>query len=358
MSWTGIAAAAAIMIPALPPAPPPAAAEARPQASADAEITVLTYNVKGLPWPFATGRATALREIGRELARMRLEGRSPDVVLIQEGFRWEIADLVRASGYRYWAQGPRLGAAKLSRVTGEGPRWRSVRYPLKGEGWGKFTGSGLHVLSDLPVSRVEGAVYRHCAGFDCLASKGVMLVRLSLPGGEEVEVVNTHLNSRGRSGVPAKRTLRAHNGQTDEFLQFLAERHAPDLPLLIGGDFNVRNAPERYDYEATARPYKVVAEFCGEPGAGCEGHAPPADARPWLALQDLQAFGSDRSVEIRPVRIDTLFGSAGRKALSDHLGYMVSYRIRRRGADPGEAPPTATATAQAGRALLTDLEPR
>ena len=75
----------------VPPPPPAPAAQT-------AEISVLTYNVRGLPWPIARGRGAALREIGAELAQMRREGREPDVVLIQEGFRAEMADLVKASG--------------------------------------------------------------------------------------------------------------------------------------------------------------------------------------------------------------------------------------------------------------------
>ena len=39
-----------------------------PRAAAD--LSVLTYNVKGLPWPLASGRAEALRAIGDELARI------------------------------------------------------------------------------------------------------------------------------------------------------------------------------------------------------------------------------------------------------------------------------------------------
>ena len=64
------------------------------------DFSVLTYNVRGLPWPLASGRGNALRAIGQELAQMRRSGVQPDVVLIQEGFRSEMSELVQASGYR------------------------------------------------------------------------------------------------------------------------------------------------------------------------------------------------------------------------------------------------------------------
>jgi len=337
MSWTGLIAAAAAIPTAAAPAPdalrgwpsPAASPEAASPEPARGAISVLTYNVRGLPWPVARGRAEALRAIGRELARMRQEGRQPDVVLIQEGFRGEIADLVRLSGYRYWARGPSRSDRASPAVAEAGPAWSAVRYPLRGEGWGKLTGSGLHVLSDLPITAVESAVYRHCAGFDCLASKGVMLARLSLPAGQgEVDVVNTHLNTKRKAGVPSARALRAHQLQMDELLAFLGAHRSDGRPLLIGGDFNMRNAPERYAYRAAARPYQVVAEFCSRPAANCLGRPPAAGPEPWLKSQDLQAFVAASDAEVRPIGVGEVFRDAadgGR--LSDHAGYLVRYRI-------------------------------
>ena len=110
---------------------------APPGGARSTEISVLTYNVRGLPWPLAGGRAKALKAIGAELATMRRDGRQPDVVLIQEGFRGEVGDLVEASGYHYWARGP----SRSERASGAGPengrRYAAVRYPSFGEGWGK-----------------------------------------------------------------------------------------------------------------------------------------------------------------------------------------------------------------------------
>jgi endonuclease/exonuclease/phosphatase family metal-dependent hydrolase len=301
-----------------------------PDVAHSAEISVLTYNVRGLPWPLARGRAKALKAIGAELATMRRDGRQPDVVLIQEGFRGEVGDLVRASGYRYWASGP----GRSERASGAGPengrRYATVRYPSFGEGWGKFTGAGLHVLSDAPITDVRDTPYRYCAGLDCLANKGVMLARLALPGApREIDIVNTHLNSRRAAKVPLARSLRAHNLQTEELMSFINAHRDGDRPLLVGGDFNVRNAPDRYDYRSAERPYQVVSEFCNRAADPCEGQAldSPA-ARPWLRSQDLQAFASAGPVTVRPIRIETLFGaSSSGPRLSDHDGYLVRYRL-------------------------------
>ncbi|MDF2901939.1 MAG: hypothetical protein K0Q62_1998 [Phenylobacterium sp.] len=112
----------------------------RPSEVRSTEISVLTYNVRGLPWPIAKGRAKALKKIGAELAAMRREGRQPDVVLIQEGFRGEVADLVKASGYRHWAQGP----TRQERASGTAPEDTdsapaSTAWRTKGRCWSVWT---------------------------------------------------------------------------------------------------------------------------------------------------------------------------------------------------------------------------
>ncbi len=296
------------------------AGEREPAPARSAEISVLTYNVRGMPWPAARNRGTAMGAIGRELAQMRREGRQPDVVLIQEGFVGDMAKLAQASGYRYWVKGPDRKARPAAPLLG-------ARYYLVGEGWGKFAGSGLHILTDLPPDRVATLTYSACAGLDCLAAKGAMLVHLAvpgLPGG--VDVVNTHMNSRTAAKVPWSRSLTAHHRQVDELTAFIAAERDAESSLLVGGDFNVKNAPDRYEHDRPIRPFTVVSEFCTRV-ASCEGQ--PADqGQPWLKSQDLQGFASPGAVSLRPIRIGALFASpdtGGR--LSDHDGYLVRYQL-------------------------------
>ncbi|HEY9235029.1 MAG TPA: hypothetical protein VIP08_08340, partial [Phenylobacterium sp.] len=198
-----------------------------------------------------------------------------------------------------------------------------------GEGWGKLTNGGLHVLSDAPITEVLNVAYRSCAGLDCLANKGAMLVRLAFPDiPVEVDVVNTHMNSRRAARAPAERTLQAHNLQTEELYAFINRARAQDAPLLIGGDFNVRNAPDRYYHKASARPFAVVSEFCSQTlEAGC-GASENSEGQPaWLRSQDLQAFGGGGQVEVRPVRAQAVFTQQERLRFSDHDGYLVRYRL-------------------------------
>jgi len=320
-----VATATATPVVTVPSVSAPPSAET----TASAEVSVLTYNIRGLPWPLAQGRSHALKEIGRELAALRAQGRQPDIVLIQEGFRGEVADLVKTSGYRYWARGPDRSERATDTPPADGRDYKPVRYRRAGEGWGKFAGGGLHVLSDAPILSVADAPYRYCAGLDCLANKGVMLARIALPDVPgEIDVVNTHLNSKRASRTPLARSLQAHNLQVEELLSFITDHRTAGAPLLVGGDFNVKGSAERYDYATQARPYRVVSEFCNAPASACEGQAAGGGARPGLRSQDLQAFDGAGAMDVRPVRVETVFGAnASGARLSDHDGYLVRYRL-------------------------------
>lgn len=271
-------------------------------------ISVLTYNVRGLPWPVASGRGNALRAIGQELAMMRRAGQQPDVVLIQEGFRSEISELAQASGYKFWARGPGRGA-----------------------GLGRLASAGLHVLSDAPIIDVRRHAYGDCAGLDCFANKGVMRVRI-LPVGatSPIDIVNTHLNSRTASRATPANALAAHNAQVRQLNAFVSEVREDGVPMVVGGDFNVRNSPQRYYFDALDRPYTVVSEYCSQqPASGCGGVNADPVKEPWLRSQDLQAFVSDQDVSVRPVNTDIMFAKApDRPRLSDHDGYVVRYQLQ------------------------------
>jgi endonuclease/exonuclease/phosphatase family metal-dependent hydrolase len=324
-------------------------ARAKAEPAQASELSVLTYNVRGMPWPAARNRKAALREIGRQLGELRRRGRQPDVVLIQEGFLG-VDELVKASGYRYWSSGP-------GRRTPAAAKGGGARYLLSGEGWGRFAGSGLHVLSDYPIERTERVAYGDCAGLDCLANKGAMLVHLQLPGVPGgVDVVNTHLNSRKAAKVPAAHSLKAHNRQVDSLIAFINRNRTEGAALLVGGDFNIKTAPDRYEHDRAIRPFKVVSEFCYE-GAPCEGFARKDDT-PWLRSQDLQGFAGRPELEVRPTAIAALFdSSANGGVLSDHPGYMVRYRLSWPTLQLAAAPARAAVQPTGGMLVAASLKP-
>ena len=295
------------------------------------ELSVMTYNVEGLPWPVRAGRGSKLKAIGRELAALRERGVEPDVVLLQEGFRKQAADLIELSGYPHVARGPKKRQRDANPFNGEDrPRYKRVKYRRKGEGWGKWGSSGLWVLSNYPINWVKSHAYRYCAGLDCLANKGVMLVSLEVPGlPTPVEIADTHLNSKGASGVPRNRNRMAHHLQADELKRFMETDRTPGAPLIVGGDFNVMHAPDRYDYVMADYPFEVVSQICRQIPDSCDAKVSGDGDAPWLDTQDLIGFKHGDRVSIRPIRVEARFdgSTTGGPTLSDHDAYEVTFRL-------------------------------
>jgi len=252
-------------------------------------------------------------------------------VLLQEGFRAEVADLIARSGYPHAARGPRRKQRDGDQLAEEDrPRYKRVKYRRKGEGLGKWGSSGLWVLSDHPINWVKSHAYHYCAGLDCLANKGVMLVSLNVPGlPTPVEIADTHLNSKGASGAPRNRYRMAHHLQADELKRFMEADRTPGAPLIVGGDFNVMHAPDRYDYVMADYPFEVVSQVCKQIPDSCDTKVSGDGDAPWLDTQDLIGFKHGDQVSIRPVRVEARFDGSvsGGPALSDHDAYEVTFRL-------------------------------
>ena len=297
-------------------------------------LRILIYNVEGLPWPARKNRGASLDRIGTTLADFRAQGRAPDVVLMQETFTSRAARIGQQAGYANAIGGPkRSDMAKDPAVSGQ---FVTERRRKKGERAPKLMRSGLYVLSDFPVAEMvrEGFARKACAGFDCLAAKGMMLVRVTVPGvPTPIDIFTTHMNSGRAAGVPLERSGEAHRYQALEAAHFLDEHHRPDNPLIIGGDFNMRRNPERFDFFATAVPYTIVHRWCIDRPTTCEVKMSWDGDEPWLDTQDLQAFDNGKTVSVEPVRVEAMFDGSDKGArLSDHDGFFVTYRLSWRAA--------------------------
>lgn len=309
-----------------------AGGSARADAAKPVTLSVMTYNVESLPWPVRKGRGAALKQIGFQLAAMRANGREPDVVLLQEGFRDEIWDLIDDSGYPYVARGPRRGQRDPDYLKDGKPDFRRVKYRHKGEGLGKWGSSGLWVLSNHPIDWVKSHAYHYCAGLDCLANKGVMLVSLRVPGlPVPVEIADTHLNSKGASGVPRSRATQAHQLQADELKRFMQADRMPGAPLIVGGDFNVMHSPERFDHVMADYPFQVVSRWCHQNRGACDTQISYDGDAPWLDTQDLIGFLDGDRVAVTPAAVEATFDGASEPVLSDHDGYRVTFRLTPKG---------------------------
>ena len=293
-----------------------------------ADLSVLTYNVKGLPWPVATGRSEALGAMADRLRILRQEGRQPAVVVLQEAFTEQARAIGRNAGYAYQVHGPYIRTAP-GELAETGGSWHL------GETSPSMLDSGLIVLSDYPVIAAERAEFPTgaCAGFDCLAAKGVLLVTVDIPGKGPVAIAATHLNSRKASGAPFERTHAAYDRQARFLAQFLADRRRPDVPLVLAGDFNRGQRPVRIASLDTA-----LARISGEAvprealrlvAATAQGSQPGGEIG-WIIkrARDMQFPFGAKGASLSPVSAEVPFGrEPGGEMLSDHMGFTIHYRF-------------------------------
>ena len=304
----------------------------------DGTLSVLTYNVEGLPWPFAWNRPAAFTEIAGRLERLRRSGRNPQIVVLQEAFTTDAQAIGRAAGYTYVVAGP-----SESDVNGAPPSLNDDRFAAAGSWWrgedlGRPVGSGLMLLSDYPIVRIRRMAYPDfaCAGYDCLASKGALLVTVRIPGAPSpVEIVTTHLNCRQHSGVSDERSLHAYRRETDFLSAFINRWHDPADPLIVAGDFNAGRAPPRWSALRQA-----IASWRGETpfqdaisdvarSRIASGAPLPGDVHAILRrAEDWQFFTSGRNASLDALAVRIPFGhEPDGTMLSDHIGYTALYRL-------------------------------
>lgn len=298
---------------------------------ASTELSVLSYNVEGLPWPARRNRAPRLDEIGRQLAVLRAEGNAPDIVLLQEVFSTAAARITVDSGYENRVRGPGRRAQRPPTSASADSDLVESRKLFKGERLFRLFSSGLYVLSDFPVVESGSQPFRkrECAGFDCLANKGLQHVRIRMPGvPEPIDLFNTHLNAARAARTSPQRSLLAHNLQIDDTARFVEDRRDSRSAMILGGDLNMRHNDARFAHFWQVLPYTLVHQYCAEETSGCAVSLSWDGDYPWRDTQDLQAFEDGRLVTVRPVRVKGMFDVPWQGApLADHDGVLVVYRL-------------------------------
>ncbi|MGN3973335.1 endonuclease/exonuclease/phosphatase family protein [Tsuneonella sp. SYSU-LHT278] len=294
-------------------------------------LSVLSYNVEGLPPPARWGRTADLARIARELSSMRQAGEAPHVVMLQESFIDPDPPIETIAGYRYVAHGP-AEADRSPPPAGEAQALAAEARTAKGEGVGQWVDSGLRVLSDFPIVRVRRMAFPAwmCAGYDCLASKGVLVAWIAVPGSpRSVAFVNTHLNSMRLAGVSPERSDLAFALQVAAMRRFLAETVPADAPAFFGGDFDTENERRRRLLERP--PISGARDALWQAFASSTAIA--ADELPEAAA--IRAHGVDRlyyrDTVDWPVELETLTVPFGARhdgtMLSDHRGFVVRFRV-------------------------------
>lgn len=309
----------------------PAAGQAPIAAPGDGTLSVMTYNVKGAPWPITHGRGRDLRAIGDRLRQLRAEGRQPHIVLLQEAFSGDAYGIARRAGYRFVIPGPGPGERTASPASAADTQFLAARSLWRGELSGKLFGSGLLLLSDYPVTQVRRLAFPAfaCAGFDCLANKGALFATIELPGETPVDIVATHLNSRHSAHVADTRSLYAFGRQVALLSDFIMSSRNPDHPLIVAGDFNVGAAPARGRALSASVPGWGAGTPVVEALEVAAGGQPGDDARAAVHRNtDFEFIAAGRSAELVPMTVEVPFGrEPSGRMLSDHIGYAVTFAL-------------------------------
>jgi endonuclease/exonuclease/phosphatase family metal-dependent hydrolase len=307
-------------------------------------LSVLTYNVRGMPWPFATGRDGAFAQIEDRLIRMRSAGTHPRIIVLQEAFTDRAREIGPNAGYRFMVEGPSRDQIGSNPQSEKEAKFAAATSFIKGETIGKWLSSGLQILSDYPILSVRRAAFPSfaCAGYDCLANKGALLVTVRIPGqAQPVTIVTTHMNSKRASGVSEARSSVAYQLQAAALERFVQANHDLASPIIFAGDFNASNLNRRQILaQETVAPLlpgnrdrmkSGLAEITGSVRAWPSGLKAEVDT---IATRgrDWQFFASGIKAALVPHSISVPFGrEADGTMLSDHMGLTISYDLQSKG---------------------------
>lgn len=303
-------------------------------------LSIMAYNVKGLPWPLASDRSADFARIEARLLAMRAHDAQPHVVILQEAFTEPAKAIARRSGYPFVVEGPSRDLINPVQPRASDRDFIDSASFFKGERSGKQVSSGLILASDYPILSVRREAFPAfaCAGYDCLANKGILMVTIAVPGSATpVTVVTTHMNSKKASGVSQTRSLYAYRRQVEAIDDFLTRYRNPDLPVILAGDFNASSAERRTYLTAhsaanwtTKRrlPIDNALQHCLKSDAPCGGAVPTVAATVFQKGRDWQFFSPGYRASIQAIAMAVPFGpERDGTMLSDHVGYGVTYRL-------------------------------
>lgn len=252
-----------------------------------ADVSVLTYNIHGLPsWIAGDDPPARIPQI------LRI-AQPYDVVLLQEDFAHHDV-VVAKSPFAHLVRG---NAA-----------W--IEAPL-------FQGAGLTILSRLATTASAREPYDVCNGWvsaanDCFGHKGFLMARLALPDGASFDAWNTHLDA---GDSDADRAVRA-----DQLARLAAaiETQSADRAVVVGGDFNLH-----WD---EPRDRALLEVFAARLGLAIAAMTP---AGGWDSRLDylLVRAAADRCLAtVEAGKDESLLDAAGRP-LSDHPAIFARLRL-------------------------------
>jgi endonuclease/exonuclease/phosphatase family metal-dependent hydrolase len=251
--------------------------------SPDGELSMLTYNVAGLPdWLSGSNPAVNIPLISPLL-------NGYDLALVQEDF-WYHDELAADAEHPYQSE-PMVESPTLTNM-----------------------GDGLNRFSDFPLGELFRITWVECNGLidannDCLTTKGFSVCEVALDDSASVWVYNLHMDAGGAAG-----DIAAREAQATQLADDIAVRAAGGA-LLVAGDTNL--------HEDRPQDMVILDDFLEATGL--------EDACRFLDCGDERydriMFRSSAELAIAPVSWDTPdeFVDSESDPLSDHLPVAVDF---------------------------------
>lgn len=173
-----------------------------------APFKIISWNTFMLPKPIKF----SWQEMRSQMIAKKLKAMDHDVIGLQEAFwsdfRGELRSKIKGQ-YPYQFHLPRNGQAK------------------------KVMSSGLFILSRQPFDVLGIRYFSNCAGADCFAAKGVVLLRFHWDG-LPIQVAFTHMQAgsgKVTEGIRMKQTI--------QIKELLGQFQEPGVPQMLMGDLNI-----------------------------------------------------------------------------------------------------------------------
>jgi endonuclease/exonuclease/phosphatase family metal-dependent hydrolase len=171
------------------------------------DFRVLSWNVYMLPTPIKD----SLQFTRSRAIPAALKNTGHDLIFMQEAFMATLRRKLKSAlkvthPHTYYLKNP------------------SFPFPVEG--------SGLFIISRWPMKLLDHVYFHSCTDADCLASKGSALFEITLPGGQKIQVANTHLQAVRSAG-------QIRMNQLGQIHRMLLKHYKKEVPQFLIGDLNI-----------------------------------------------------------------------------------------------------------------------
>lgn len=263
------------------------------------DLSVLTWNTFLVPALYNSSK----QYDRAELMAKKLRALNRDVIFLQEAFIDTQRELI---------------------IKELAPVYPFVAVPKKGPGLFQFVGAGLLIASKYPMRILDQVVFRDCSGSDCFASKSAIIVELTLSGGEQVQMVDTHLQGWDNTEIRKKQLLQIKEMMKANARFGIAQVLVGDLN--IDGKIKSEYADSLQLMNMTSSPLAGrLNSSNGFSTVGCFETPGGISKGEWLDHMWLKPNGSD--TQIHSKKIVPILGLLGNSLcpLSDH--YALEAKI-------------------------------